>query len=74
MKSFCPTFYKKGVAPPTQDATRPAEKIGSGEKVCFFYTFLQAINKKLATGGIDSCKSYLLRPIMPQKQRGQEPF
>jgi|GEM_PF-1829045 len=40
-------FIKKRVAPATQDATRPTEKIGNGEKVCFFCTFLQGINKKV---------------------------
>jgi hypothetical protein len=53
-KSFCPTFFKKWVAPTTQDATLPADKIRVGGKVCFFCTFLQSINKKLAAGGISS--------------------
>jgi hypothetical protein len=54
MKSFCPAFFKKGAAPPTQDATQSAEKSGNSEKVCFFCTFLQGISKKRAAGGIDS--------------------
>jgi len=40
------TANKKGAIPPTQDATQSADKIGNGEKVCFFCTFLQTINKK----------------------------
>jgi hypothetical protein len=51
-KRFCPTFYKRGVAPPTQDATLPADKIRVGGKICFFCTLLQGNNKKLAAGGI----------------------
>jgi hypothetical protein len=51
IKSFCPTFFKKRVAPATQDATQPADKIRVGVKVCFFFTFLQGIRKKLAAGG-----------------------
>ena len=39
-------FFKKGVAPPTQDATQPAEKSRNSGKVSFFCTLLQAINKK----------------------------
>jgi hypothetical protein len=39
-------FFKKRVAPATQDATQPAEEIGNSEKVCFFYTFLQGISKR----------------------------
>jgi hypothetical protein len=40
-------FQKAGRyrAPATQDATMSADKIRSDEKVCFFYTFLQGINK-----------------------------
>jgi hypothetical protein len=33
-------------ASPTQDATQPADKCGNSEKVCFFCTLLQGINKK----------------------------
>ena len=43
---FVSSKSKKGIAPPTQDATQPVEKSGNGEKVCFFCKPLQAINKK----------------------------
>ncbi len=33
-------------APASQDATMPADKIRIDEKVCFFCTLLQGINKK----------------------------
>jgi hypothetical protein len=51
-KSFCgvlghvPRFYKKRVAPATQDATQSAEKSRHSGKVCFFCEFLQGIIKK----------------------------
>ena len=42
----CTNNSQGGVAPPTQDATQPADKSGNSGKVCFFYTLLQGINKK----------------------------
>jgi hypothetical protein len=39
-------FYKKGVAPPTQDATLPADEISVSGKVCFFCKFFQGISKR----------------------------
>ncbi len=40
-------FFKKRVAPATQDATQPAEKSRNSGKVCFFCKFLQGISKKV---------------------------
>jgi hypothetical protein len=34
------------VAPATKDATKPAEMIGNGEKVCFFASFYGVLIKK----------------------------
>jgi phosphatidylserine decarboxylase len=39
-------FIKKGMAPPTQDATMSSDKIRVGGEVCFFSRFLPGINKK----------------------------
>ncbi len=50
-------LFKKGVAPPTQDATQPADKSRNSGKVCFFCTFLQGINKK--RGGLRKSGSFL---------------
>jgi hypothetical protein len=37
---------RMGVAPPTQDATLPADKIGiGGRRKSFFFTFFQGINE-----------------------------
>jgi hypothetical protein len=52
-------FSKKGVAPPTQDATLPADKIRVGGKVCFFCTFLQTINKRCVRDGALRLTLYL---------------
>jgi hypothetical protein len=41
-------LFKKGAAPSTQDAAQPTEKSRNGEKICFFYIFLQFIKKKRA--------------------------
>ncbi len=45
---FTFSLLKKWVAPTTQDATLPADKIRVGGKVYFFCTFLQSINKNIS--------------------------
>ena len=54
-------FQQAGMyrAPATQDATMPADKIRVDEKVCFFYTLLQGINKKVGRRRVIAKAKYI---------------